>query len=141
MGQCFYVAMTDRGIVTREMPSEMWMNPEAAGRSLGVGHHLNTTIGVWFYERDLWDKKELGRRLRALAAHVTAPGYLKPYEDWGMEQLKAFPREERPLHGPMRTGAVEDEPLPNRAPSGLPPGAPLSRGRRRGTRGRPKGSR
>ena len=112
MGQCIYVAMTERGIVTREMASEAWMNPENAGRILGAGHLLNTTIGVWFYERDLWDKEELGKRLRALADHVTAPGYLKAYEDWGGEQLKLVSKEEWPLHSPMRTEVAPDIAFP-----------------------------
>ncbi len=88
MGQCIYVAETEKGPSTREMPSEMWMSPAAAGAELAKGHLLNTTIGVWFYERDLWDKAALRRRLLALVDYVTAPEFLRHYEEWGQQQLR-----------------------------------------------------
>jgi hypothetical protein len=90
MGQCIYVTESlgprkDR-LVVREMRSEVWMNPAEAGRVLAEDHLLNTTIGVWFYESDLWDKKALRRRLTALIAHVTSPMFLRHYEEWGRKQ-------------------------------------------------------
>jgi hypothetical protein len=101
MGQCIYVAeRLDAGKddlrararagapLVREMPSELWMHPEEAGRTLGKDHLLNTTIGVWFYESDLWDKRALRRRLMALVQHVTSPEFLRDYEEWGREMLK-----------------------------------------------------
>lgn len=86
MGQCIYVAGTEDGPVVREMPSELWMSPAAAGGVLAKGHFLNTTIGIWFYERDLWDKQALRRRLLALVDHVTSPDFLHHYEEWGQRQ-------------------------------------------------------
>jgi hypothetical protein len=62
MGQCIDVAEREDGPTTREMPSEMWMHPDAAGDELAKGHLLNTTVGVWCYESDLWDKQSLRRR-------------------------------------------------------------------------------
>ena len=88
MGQCIYVAMTDNGIVTREVSSELWVHPEAAGRALGASHLLNTTVGVWFYETDLWTKRDLRKRLRALADHVASPGFLRSVESYGKELLR-----------------------------------------------------
>jgi hypothetical protein len=83
MGQGIYVAETKDGPSAREMPSEFWMSPEAAGRELAKGHLLNTTVGVWLYESDLHDKAALRRRLLALVDHVTAPEFLRSYEEFG----------------------------------------------------------
>jgi hypothetical protein len=88
MGQCIYVAETTGRPETRELPSEVWMNPAEAGRLLGEKHFLNTTLGVWFYESDLWDKQALRAQLLALVEHVTSPEFLKHYEDWGREQMR-----------------------------------------------------
>lgn len=92
MGQCIYVAepallAQSRGAppIVREMRSEEWMDPSQAGRILAEGHLLNTTCGVWFYESDLWDKDALRRRLLALVDHVTAPDFLRHYEEWGAQ--------------------------------------------------------
>jgi hypothetical protein len=92
MGQCIYVAeRTGRklGPVAREMRSETWMDPAEAGRVLAEDHLLNTTLGVWFYESDLWDKKALRRRLMALVRHVTSPSFMPRYEAWGREVRRA----------------------------------------------------
>ena len=88
MGECIYVAETADGPATRQMSSEVWMAPAAAGEWLAKGHFLNTTIGVWFYESDLWDKEALRRRLLALVDHVTAPDFLRHYEEWGKQQIR-----------------------------------------------------
>ena len=88
MGQCIYVAAGDQGPRVREIPSELWMSPAAAGEELAKGHLLNTTVGLWFYERDLWDKRELRRRLMALVDHVTSPEFLAHYEEFGRRQLR-----------------------------------------------------
>lgn len=94
MGQCIYVAempkrrgTTETEIVTREMPSELWMSPAAAGAVLAEGHMLNTTIGVWFYESDVLDKEALRVKLLALVDHVTAPGYLAERRVLGMKAV------------------------------------------------------
>lgn len=86
MGQCIYVRDTQNGPAVREMPSEVWMSPGGAGQWLAEGHFLNTTVGVWFYERDLWNKQALRRRLLALVDHVTSPDFLRHYEEWGQQQ-------------------------------------------------------
>lgn len=83
MGQCIYVAETKDGPGVRKMPNALWMGPEAAGRELAKDHLLNTTVGVWFYERDLHDKADLRRRLLALVDHVTTPEFLRHYEEFG----------------------------------------------------------
>jgi hypothetical protein len=121
MGQCIYVAMTDNGIVTREIPSELWMKPEAAGKALGVGHLLNTTIGVWFYETDVWTKRDLGKRLRALADYVTSPGFLPSVEDYGKELRRRSPKAVRNLRPPLGPKNLREGTLapPRRRP---PPG-------------------
>jgi hypothetical protein len=90
MGQCIYVAEFPDGPVTREMPSEIWMGPEAAGRELAKGHLLNTTIGVWFYESHLHDKADLRRRLLALVDYVAAPEFLRQYEEFGQQFRKEW---------------------------------------------------
>jgi len=86
MGQCIYVAeetASKDGPVTREMRSEAWMDPAASGRALAEDHFLNSTLGVWFYESDLWDKQALRERLLALVEHVTSPSFLPEYEEVG----------------------------------------------------------
>jgi hypothetical protein len=101
MGKCIYVAEKagrKPGPVTREMRSETWMDPAAAGRVLATDHLLNTTLGVWFYESDLWDKRALRRRLMALVRHVTSPEFLREHEEWGREQLRAS----RAIQAPSR---------------------------------------
>jgi hypothetical protein len=75
------------------MPSEVWMDPAAAGRILAEGHFLNTTIGVWFYESDTWDKQTLRKKLLALVDHVTSPTFMPDYEEWGRRQID--PRTEK----------------------------------------------
>ncbi len=108
MGQCIYVTESlgprKDGPVVREMRSEVWMTPAEAGRMLAEGHLLNTTIGVWFYESDLWDKKALRRRLAALIRHVTAPEFLRHYENWGRQQRDEAPRTARAKRSTRRGG-------------------------------------
>jgi hypothetical protein len=93
MGQCIYVrergGPLERGQepLAREMPSEVWMSPEDAGRILGEGQFMNTTIGIWLYESDVWDKASLRKRLLALVDHVTSPTFMAEYEEWGRRQL------------------------------------------------------
>ncbi|MBI4515975.1 MAG: hypothetical protein HY699_09200 [Deltaproteobacteria bacterium] len=89
MGECIYVRDGEAGPEVRQMPSEVWMRPAGAGELLAKGHFLNTTLGVWFYEHDLWDKEALRRRLLALVDHVTAPEFLRRYEEWGQQFRKA----------------------------------------------------
>jgi len=112
MGQCIYVAMTDNGIVTRQIPSELWMKPEAAGKALGEGHLLNTTIGVWFYETDVWTKRDLGKRLRALGDYVTSPGFLRSIEDYGKELGRRNPGAIRSLRPSLSSEDLREGALP-----------------------------
>lgn len=81
MGQCVYVKGADikSGVEVREMRSETWMVPAQAGEVLAEDHFANTTMGVWFYESDLWDKKALRKKLLAIVDHVTKQGFLPKY--------------------------------------------------------------
>jgi hypothetical protein len=71
------------------MRSETWLDPAAAGRELAEDHLLNTTLGVWLYESDLWDKRALRRRLTEFVRHVTSPSFLRVYEELGRAQVRA----------------------------------------------------
>ena len=91
MGQCIYVREPESPqdeTTTREMPSEVWMNPAEAGRTLAADHHVNTTLGIWLYESDLWDKALLRERLMRLVDHVCAPDFKREYEEHGRPQVE-----------------------------------------------------
>lgn len=87
MGQCIYVAertSTKKEPVTREVASEKWMDPASVGRTLGQDHFMNTTIGVWFYESDLHDKRALRKRLMDLVKCYRAGGMMGIGSRWMM---------------------------------------------------------
>ncbi len=69
MGQCYFIKLgfgEDPEIV--DIPSEgldLYLKDTRRCTRL-----LNTTKGIWFYERDLWDKKKLKAQLRQLIKEI-----------------------------------------------------------------------
>ena len=80
MGQCFFISdsvgfaterkywqdKTQKRVI--EIPSEIlidWLNTDGQGQRL-----LNSTNGIWFYERDLFNKEKLKKGLRDLIKDI-----------------------------------------------------------------------
>jgi len=56
-----------------EIPSEIlmdWINTDNQGQRL-----LNSTNGIWFYERDLFDKEALKKKLMDLIKEINKIDY------------------------------------------------------------------
>ena len=66
MGHCYFIVDSYEGPRLEEVRSEDlldWL--EENGNRV-----LNTTLGIWFYERDLFDRKKLKRELKNLIKEI-----------------------------------------------------------------------
>ena len=66
MGHCYFIVNSYEGPKLEEIRSEDlldWL--EENGTRV-----LNTTSGIWFYERDLFDRKKLKRELKNMIKEI-----------------------------------------------------------------------